>query len=159
MSTRDILGPATPPRHHTHLIIPRLWQNFIEDTETEDSHIPQQSHPPGTPPTPVTREPPANHASKASRPGSASSARRSSGSSRSSSSSRSPTGSDCESVAERLQSADPALDWVYGVTSLHHELPSLPGGSHVSMTFSPPLDRPPTPSVATSAGISLHLVV
>ena len=98
----------------------------------------QQSHPPQTPPTPAKRESHAKHASKASRSAttSTSSVPRPSGSERTPGSrSGSPPGSSGP-AAGQLESAGPVLDWLYGLTTLHHELPRLPGESYVQLLYS-----------------------
>ena len=135
LSAKELLEPALPPRHLSHLRISPLWQMFIKYSDANNG---QQSHPPQTPPTPAKRESHAKHASKASRSASTStsSVPRPSGSERSPGFRLgSPPGSSGP-AAGQLESAGPVLDWLYGLTTLHHELPRLPGESYLHLGYS-----------------------
>lgn len=127
LSSRDILMPALPSRHQSHLRISPMWQMAIED---HDKEISEHSQDPQTPPTPPKKEPAASHNSKATKTGSGASASRASRSKASSQSPQVPCGSS-GSEEEEVQTAGPLLDWVFGVVPNCSEMPSLPGESHL----------------------------
>ena len=97
----------------------------IEDNHTENRQHSQLAQ---APTTPAKKESGASRKSKAAKSRSAASAPRSSASSGSTSSGASSESS--ASVAAGPQTAGPILDWLYGVTPHHTEMPSLPGESH-----------------------------